>query len=113
MDGEVCGANPSAERRDVRAGVMVSSTFASSAWIAAFMPASVRRSGVGGALDSFLEGMEDALPMRVKVEPGLILYADTCRGGDAISNTKRGTTWMRVAYTVHYCLSGWRRHAPV
>jgi hypothetical protein len=57
--------------------VIVLSTFASSAWIAAFIPASVRRSGPVGILDSFLEGMEEVLPMSDNVEPGLSLYADT------------------------------------
>jgi hypothetical protein len=42
---EACGLNPRVERRDVRSGVIVFSTLASSAWMAAFMPDSVRRSG--------------------------------------------------------------------
>ena len=59
--------------------MIVFSTFASSAWIAAFIPASVRKSRpvLLGVFDSFLEGMEEVLPMSDNVDPGLSLYADT------------------------------------
>jgi len=51
--------------------VIVFSTFNNSALIAMFIPDSVRVSTAGGA--SFLEGMEEVLPINVKLEPGFNL----------------------------------------